>query len=103
MFANNNSEEGEECFLGGEGEELLPAQEDVGMDLPRRIKDQLPANELRTVRRPDNMAPRTFFLDSPRTLLLEALDRPCLELPPPPTDPSRLKLRIVNSKKLSLE
>lgn len=49
------------------------------------------------------MAPRTFFLDSPRTLLLEALDRPCLELPPPPADSSRLKLRIVNSKNLSLE
>ncbi len=102
MFGNNNSESGEECFVGGEGEDLLAAEEVVGLELPRLIKDKLPANELRTVRRPENMAPRTFFLDSPRTLLFEAIDRPCLELPPQPTDAARLKLRIVNSKNLSL-
>jgi hypothetical protein len=104
MMGNNKGEE-EECFLVCEGEEPRAQEEDMRLDLPKRIKEQLPANELRTVRRPDNMAPRTFFLDYTRTLLPEALNKPCFELPPPPPppDPARLKLRIVNSKNLSLE
>jgi hypothetical protein len=89
--------------VGGDGEELLAPEEDIRLDLPKRIRDHLPANELRTVRRPDNMAPRTFFLDCPRALLPDALNRPCLELPPTPAEPVRLKLRIANSKNLSLE
>lgn len=62
----------------------------------------MPANELRTVRRPDAMAPRTFFLDTQYQLLSEGLNQPCLEQITP-TDPGKLKLKIVNSKNLTLE
>lgn len=101
-MGNNNCEE-EECFLLCESEETATQEVDMRLDIPKRIKEQLPANELRTVRRPDNMAPRTFFLDYTRTLLPQILNTPCLELPPLPTEPARLKLRIVNSKNLPLE
>jgi hypothetical protein len=50
------------------------------------------------------MAPRTFFLDSPRALLPPALNLPVQELPPPaPLELPRLKLRILNAKNLSLQ
>lgn len=61
----------------------------------------MPANELRTVRRPDTMTPRTFFLDRPLLLLPPSLNRPCYESISP-SDPGKLKLKIVNSKNLTL-
>jgi hypothetical protein len=90
-------------FSGSKPQHLSEQGQTQIVRLGKRIKEQLPANELRTVRRPDNMAPRTFFLDYTRTLLPQILNTPCLELPPLPTEPARLKLRIVNSKNLPLE
>lgn len=49
------------------------------------------------------MAPRTFFLDSPRTLLLDAINLPCQEVAEGGSEQGRLKLRILNSKNLSIE
>lgn len=48
------------------------------------------------------MAPRTFFLDTQYQLLSDALNLSCIE-PITPTDPGKLKLKIVNSKNLTLE
>ena len=72
------------------------------IDINKKINEQMPANELRTVRRPDVMAPRTFFLDTQYQLLSDALNQPWVEQITP-TDPGKLKLKIVNSKNLTLE
>lgn len=47
------------------------------------------------------MAPRTFFLDTQYQLLSDAVNQPCIEQVTP-TDPGKLKLKIVNSKNLTL-
>jgi len=50
------------------------------------------------------MAPRTFFLDTHYHLPPDAVNLPCLEsCPSPPAEPGKLKLKIVNSKNLTME
>jgi hypothetical protein len=62
----------------------------------------MPANELRAALRPENMAPRTFYLDRPLYLLRDALNQPQLESVTPVTAVKQ-KLRICNTQNLSIE
>jgi hypothetical protein len=71
------------------------------INVSTHFHQQLPANELRTSRRPDNLAPRTFFLERPFFLLRKALNEPCVEAITTPA-PGRLKLKIANSQNLGL-
>jgi hypothetical protein len=48
------------------------------------------------------MAPRTFFLDTQRYLLRDMLNQSCIENTTQ-TEQGKLKLKIVNSKNLTLE
>lgn len=48
------------------------------------------------------MIPRTFFLDTHYSLLPESINQNCIENVTQ-TEPGKLKLKIVNSKNLTLE
>ena len=54
---------------------------ELTVEITKKINTVIPANELRTARRPDEMAPRTFYLDRPFYLLPEALNLPTQEQP----------------------
>lgn len=62
----------------------------------------MPANELRAALRPENLAPRTFYLDRPLYLLKEALNHPQQELVTQ-VQTEKQKLPICNSQNLSIE
>jgi hypothetical protein len=62
----------------------------------------MPANELRAALRPENMAPRTFYLDRPLYLLKDALNQPQRESVSTVTA-VRQKIGICNSQNLSIE
>ena len=72
MWANKFEEETESVEQPGGEEE----QAEIKLQLNRRIHALMPANELRTVRRPENMLPRTFFLHRPFSLLPDSLITP---------------------------
>lgn len=62
----------------------------------------MPANELRIVHRPQNLAPRTFYLDRPLYLLRDCVNGPCEEEARDPQN-NRQKQVICNSSNLSIE
>ena len=62
-------------------EEQDPSPPDLLLELTQPISRHLPANELRTSRRPEHMVPRTFFLQRPPRLLPAPLNLPCPSLP----------------------
>lgn len=99
---DNKSEQLEECFIDPETDDIEQPQEDLTLNIPNRLPSELPANELRTVRRPDNIAPRTFFLERSFYQLKAPLNSPCQELPSL-VETGKLKLKIANNQNLSLE
>lgn len=74
----NKPDDFEECFVDQEGLEIETVnKEEITVGLNHRFYQQLPPNELRTARRPDTMAPRTFFLERPFQKLINPMQQPC--------------------------